>query len=56
MKNNNQSGLPLNCGNDFKETRINPVDAVVSRVVMNGDSDSEIGGFQFFDKNGVKIL
>ena len=49
MSNNTQSGLPLNCGNDFKETRINPVGAVIKKVIMNGDSDSEIGGFQFFD-------
>jgi hypothetical protein len=45
MSNNTQSGLPLNCGNDFKETRINPVGAVIKKVIMNGDSDSEIGGF-----------
>ena len=36
------------------EVRMNPPDAEVRKVVMCGDE--EIAGFQFFDKDGIKIL
>ena len=56
MSDNTQSPLPLNCASDYKETRINPEGAIVKKVIMYGDPYSEIGGFQFFDRNGNMIL
>ncbi len=33
-----------------------PEGAVVRKVIMNGDGDTEIQGFQFFDGSGNKLL
>lgn len=43
-------------GQDYVEVRINPLEAIIRKVIMFGDSDSEIRGFQFFDKDGLKLL
>ncbi len=56
MSDNTQSGLPLNNASNYKETRINPEGAIVKKVIMYGDSGSEIAGFQFFDTNGNMTL
>ncbi len=45
MSDNTQSTLPLNYGTDYKETRINPEEAIVKKVIMYGDPYSEIAGF-----------
>lgn len=56
LSNGVQSQLPLNedGGQNYTEVRINPVGAVVKRIVMRGNY--EFAGCQFFDRNGVKIL
>ena len=36
-------------GNNWQEVRINPIGAVVKRVVIRHDSDTELRGLQFFD-------
>ena len=56
MSNGDKSILPLTHGggNGYSEVKINPVGAIVKRIVMRGDH--EFGGVQFFDKDGTKIL
>ena len=53
MSNGEKSNLPEN-GSDWTEVKINPVAAIVKRIVMRGDD--EFGGVQFFDKDNNKIL
>lgn len=54
MSNGNNSTLKES-GSKLTEVRI-PNGAVVRKVIMNGDNDTEIRGFQFFDRAGIKLL
>ena len=56
MSNGKKSELPYKRfkANEYSEVRIQPVGAVVKKVIMWGNS--EFGGVQFFDKDGNKIL
>ena len=59
MSNGDRSNLPLyrqEGGKEWTEVRINPVGAVVKRVVMRGLGTGEFFGVQFYDKNGTLIL
>ena len=56
MSNGEKSNLPEN-GENLTEVRINPVDAIVKKIVMWGDPDDhELAGVQFFDEDNNKIL
>ncbi len=59
MSNGQKSNLAQisnNGGKNWEEARINPIGAVVKRVVIRYDSDTEVRGLQFFDKNNTLIL
>jgi hypothetical protein len=56
LRDNSQSNLPLDNGyRNIQKVNINPVGAVVKKVIMYGDS-TYLFGVEFYDKEGALIL